>query len=174
MSVTKKRCSKSPLVIVVFFLVLSASRISVIHALDVTVRIPEKYTNIVAGERIYFEIDLKYPENRTRKDLRMEYEITNQGETVAQAKVLKAIETQSAFTDFLVIPESAENGLYKLNIKILDYENLNEESFTTFSVTEKGNELRIYFVILLSAISIFGLVVIWEIKKIRYTALSRM
>jgi len=34
-----------------------------VAALSISVHVPEKYTDVEAGERFYFEIDVKYPEN---------------------------------------------------------------------------------------------------------------
>ena len=46
---------------------------------------------------------------------------------IAQSKVLKAIETQASFMDFIVIPESAKPGMHIIKVKITDYEGLSEE-----------------------------------------------
>jgi len=62
-------------------------------ALSISVHVPEKYTDVEAGERFYFEIDIKYPENTSRKDLRLNYVILRDGAIIAQAKFLKAPHT---------------------------------------------------------------------------------
>ena len=54
-------------------------------ALSIVVHVPEKYTDVEVGERFYFELDIKYPENPSRKDLRLNYEIIEEGNIVAQA-----------------------------------------------------------------------------------------
>ncbi len=136
------------------------------YALSINAHVPEKYAEIEAGERIYFEIEIKYPENPSRKDLRLEYEIKKEGKVIAQAKFLKAIETQASFVDYIVIPESTETGLYIINTKISDYEELSEEVSTTFSVKGKNNQLQIYFFIIIGLIVIFGIIISWEIRKI--------
>lgn len=131
-----------------------------VSALSVAVHIPEN-TDVQAGGRFYFEIDVKYPENPQRKDLRLEYKIlTFDGELIAQAKVLKAVETQISFMDFVTIPESAKKGFYIINVEIRDYEDLSEEVEASFQVTNKGEQIKIYFFVLLGMIILIGLLVI--------------
>ena len=135
-----------------------------VYALSIMVHVPEKYTDVEAGERFYFEIEIKYPENPSRKDLRLEYEIKKDDETIAQSKLLKAVETQASFMDFIVIPESAETGLYVINVKVSDYERLSEEVSASFHVVgEKGAQLRKYFLILLGVIILVGGLVVINI-----------
>jgi len=150
------------------------SNVSPASALSVSTNISEKYSEIQAGERLYFEIDIKYPENPKRKDLQLNYEVTKDNEVIAQSKVLKAIETQASFLDFIVIPESSDTGLYHLDIKISDYENLSEEVSTSFHVVgNKNQQLKVYFFILLGVISLVVILVIVNIivskKKLSLT-----
>lgn len=129
-------------------------------ALSIAVHVPEKYTDVEAGERFYFELEIKYPENPIRKDLRLEYEIRKEGELIAQSKVLKAIETQASFMDFIVIPESAEGGMHNIKVVISDYEDLKEEVSASFHVKKSGNEqLKTYFYILMGVIILVGVMV---------------
>lgn len=134
-------------------------------ALSLVIHVPEKYTTVLPGERFYFEIEVKYPENPVRKDLRLEYEIkTAEGKIIAQSKVLKAIETQASFMDFIVIPENAKEGLHTINIKVEDYESLNEEVGASFQVIgEKNDQLMIYIVIILGVILLVALLVIVQL-----------
>ena len=136
-------------------------------ALSAQVHIPEKYTDVLAGERLYFELEIKYPENRTRKDLRLEYEILEKGEVIAASKFLKAVETQASFMDYVVIPESAEQGLHEIKVKISDYENLSAEISASFKVTRKDNEIKIYFFIIIGLIVVFGGLISWEIGRLK-------
>ncbi len=132
-----------------------------VSALSLGVHVPEKYTDVIAGERFYFEIDIKYPENPSRKDLRLEYEIlTRDGESVSQSKALKAVETQASFIDFIVIPKSAKSGLHIINVKIKDYETLSEEVSSSFHVKTSNNEVTFYLVIIFAAIIFVGILVI--------------
>lgn len=156
--------------ILIFLLAVIFLTPTSVFALSIVVQIPEKYTDVQAGERFYFEIEIKYPENPLRKDLRLNYEISKDGEVIAQSKILKAIETQASFMDYIVIPTSAKGGLHIINIKITDYENLSEEAFASFQVIEKKNvQLKLYFFILLGAILFVGMLVlinIFLVKKI--------
>ena len=153
------------ILILAFLLTINLLNPSQIDALIVVVHVPEKYTDIQAGERFYFEIEIKYPENPKRKDLRLEYEIKKDDEVIAESKVLKAVETQASFMDFIVIPESAETGLHVINVKVADYENLSEEVSASFQVIgEKGTQLRMYFLILLGAIGFVGFLVVIQIS----------
>ena len=156
----KKMC----LVLVGIFLFGFFSLVSV-SALSVVVHVPEKYTDVMAGERFYFEIEVKYPENPQRKDLRLSYEILSyDGDVIAQSKVLKAIETQASFIDFIVIPESALEGMHIVKVKIQDYETLSEEVEASFHVTSGSfGQIKIYFFILLAATVVVGVLVVVSI-----------
>ena len=146
-----------------FFLINLAS----VSALSVVTHVPEKYTDVVAGERFYFEIEVKYPENPSRKDLKLNYEISKDGEVIAQSKVLKAIETQASFMDFIVIPESAEKGMHVIKVKISDYEDLSEEVEASFQVVSASGDIKIYFFILLGAVGLVGILVVINIFRSR-------
>ena len=100
---------KKYILIILLILTLNFLSLASVSALSIVVHVPEKYTDVQAGERFYFEIGIEYPENPSRKDLRLNYEIlTQEGEVIAQSKILKAIETQASFIDYILIPESAE------------------------------------------------------------------
>src|SRR3989339_157453 len=95
---------KKYLLLILFLLIINFSNFISVSALSVAVHVPEKYTDVVAGERFYFEIEVKYPENPKRKDLKLNYEIIDSdGKLIAQSKVLKAVETQASFIDFFII-----------------------------------------------------------------------
>ena len=134
-------------------------------ALSLVVHVPEKYTDVTAGERFYFEIEVKYPENPSRKDLRLEYEIlTEQGDLVSQSKALKAVETQASFIDFIVIPESASSGLHIINVKVKDYESLSEEVSSSFHIKGAGTDkITVYLMIILGAVILVGILVVISI-----------
>lgn len=156
------------LIIIIFLLAFGFVGVPLVHALSTTVHVPEKYTEVEAGERLYFEIDIKYPENPRRKDLRLQYKITKDGETIAQAKVLKAVETQASFIDFIVIPESAKKGLHIITISISDYEVLDEEVLASFHVIgSRVKQITLYFFILLGVILLVALLVVIDIFFIK-------
>ena len=151
-----------PILFILFFFYFIS--ISFVSALSIVVHVPEKYTDVQAGERFYFEIEIKYPENPSRKDLRLNYEILKDEEVIAQSKVLKAVETQASFIDFIVIPESADSGLHIIKVKISDYEVLSEEVSASFQVVSKGSgPVKTYFFILLGATILVGILVVINI-----------
>jgi len=139
-----------------------------VSALSIVTHVPEKYTDVVAGERFYFEIEIKYPENPSRRDLTLNYEIFEDDNVIAHSKVLKAIETQASFTDFIVIPESAEKGMHIIKVGISDYGNLSEEVEASFQVVSSRDEqMRLYFFITLGVIVLVGIVIIRVVLKER-------
>ena len=158
---------KSTIRVLILLLTLYLTGTPAVHALSIAAHVPEKYTDVFAGERFYFELDIKYPENPIRKDLRLTYEITKDGELIAQSKVLKAVENQASFVDFIVIPENAETGLYLVNVSIQDYGDLAEEVSASFHVVNPDSQqLRLYFFILLGAILVVVLISIYEVYRI--------
>ena len=111
---------KKYVLIILFFVALNFFSMPFISALSIVIYVPEKYVDVQAGERVYFGIEIKYPENPSRKDLKLEYVVVNkENNVIAQSKVLKAIETQASFIDFIVISESAETGLHLIKIRLL-------------------------------------------------------
>lgn len=151
---------------ILFLLVIILWPESQVFAFNAAIHVPEKYTDVLAGERFYFEVDIKYPENISRKDLRLEYDITKNGEIISQSKFLKAVETQASFMDYVVVPSSAEAGLYEIVVRISDYQNLDEKTSTSFNVISKDNSMLYYFLILLGAIALFGVFVTVEIRRL--------
>lgn len=113
------------------------SFISSVSSLSISVDIPEKYMEVHAGEKFYFEVEVKYPENNIRKDLIFEFDVKKGDEIISHSKTLKAIETQMSFLDSINIPEDTDNGLYTLQVSVSDYDDLYEEVSTTFQVVEK-------------------------------------
>jgi len=144
-------------VVIVLFILISFLKMA--SAMTATINIPEKYSEVVAGDAVYFETTVQWPENTERKDLRMEYSVRNKkGEEVAYLKVLKAIETQASFMDSISIPESLEPGIYRIYLNMTDYSDLNQEVVASFKVTSKTNFLNTYLPIILG---FFGLVAVF-------------
>ncbi|GAF87267.1 unnamed protein product, partial [marine sediment metagenome] len=59
---------KKSLVILTVF-ILSLFSLICVSALSADIHISDKYTKVSADERIYFKVDIYYPENTVRKDL---------------------------------------------------------------------------------------------------------
>lgn len=149
--------SRTSLFIVLFMAVLLMP--SLVLAMSITLSIPEKYSEIKAGETIYFKTEVKWPENVGRKDLRIEYSIQNKdGNEVAYLKVLKAIETQASFMDSISIPESTPPGMYKISAVFNDYKDLNQEAIASFNVAKVDNNVEKYLLIIMG---ILGIIVIF-------------
>lgn len=146
------------LVIVIFAVGVTPS-----YAMNISVRIGDRHTEVLGGDRLYFEIDIKYPENPSRKDLRLEYQIIKDDTVIARQKVLRAIETQISFLDYIVIPQHATSGEYEINVIVTDYEKLHKEVSATFNVLKGREQVATYFLILLGAILLVAVLVISHI-----------
>jgi hypothetical protein len=146
----------------IVLLALLATSTENASALSIAVHVPEKYTVVQPGDRFYFELEIKYPENPERKDLKLDYEVlTKDGEIIAQSKVLKAVETQASFMDFIIIPETAKKGMHIIKVGISDYENLEEEVEASFQVIpDSADQIKLYFFVLLSILLIVGILVV--------------
>jgi len=151
----------------IFLILISISSIISISALTLNVDVPDKYSKINAGERFFFILVIKYPENPARIDLRLNYEIRNEkGELVAQSKVLKAIQTQASFIDSIVLPDNLDSGLYTIDILINDYGELKEKVGSSFQVTSKiSDKITIYFYIIMLSMGFLTILVIYDLFK---------
>jgi hypothetical protein len=129
------------------------------------VNVPEKYSEVSAGESVYFETSIKWPENMGRKDLRIEYSVQDkEGEEIAYIKVLKAIETQASFMESINIPESTSPGVYYLSLKIMDYNDLNQEIGVSFKVGKPSEQKVFYFLwIILSILGVVAIAVLIQL-----------
>jgi|GEM_PF-1185365 len=150
--------------LVIFFFFISFHEA---QALIISVNVPEKYTEVKAGERLYFEVEIRYPENPSRKDLRLVYKVLEGEEIITESKFLKAVETQASFVDYMVIPESAGSGLHRIVVEITDYEELNQEVYASFNVVAQKDEMKIYFILIMSAIVFVGLVITLQIRRMK-------
>ena len=87
---------------------------------------------------------------------------------IAQSKVLKAVETQASFIDSIAIPSSVQNGIYTLEVRILDYAELDEEISTSFHVVSlESDKLQLYFIILILVVVFIGVLVLYDLKMNR-------
>lgn len=140
------------IIILAFFLPLST------HAATALIHVPEKYSVVKAGQRFYYQLDIVYPENNRRRDLDILYTVSKGGNVIARAKFLKAIETQSSFIDFFVIPEDAPSGLYTIEVEVTTVDSGAKWGgiSATFRITNDPNWPLIYFIVLLCAILLTG------------------
>jgi uncharacterized protein YceK len=155
-----KRCITASVFLFMVFWVLPGAA----SAMTITVGIPEKYSEVQAGEKVYFETEVKWPENIGRKDLRIEYSVKDKnGQEMAYLKVLKAIETQASFMDSISIPESIPSGMYKISATFSDYKNLNQEVAASFNVTKSNNNIQMYLFIIIGILSVITIFVVIEL-----------
>jgi len=151
-------------------IVFSFINIISVSALSITVNVPEKYNEVNAGERFYFEISVKYPENPTRIDLRLTYEVIDKnGEVIASAKALKAVEIQASFIDFIVLPDDMDLGKHDISISVRDYGDLDEKVGASFNVTKNRVEtlFTIVYVLIGAVLLLAVLIVIVLIRRRR-------
>jgi len=141
------------------------------QAISISARISDQSTEVSGGDRLYFEVEIKYPENPQRKDLRLEYQIIKpdpagtpgNGEIIASEKVLRAVETQISFLDYIVVPKSTQSGTYNLQVIVTDYSDLHKEVSATFKVTKGQDQIVTYFFILIGAMLLVAVLVIIQI-----------
>jgi len=140
-----------------------------VFALSLTVDVPDKYNKVSAGERFFFTLAVKYPENPTRIDLRLNYEVRNEaGDLVASSKVLKAVETQASFIDSIVIPEDVNSGFHTIDILINDYGDMDEKVGSSFHVTGKETDrTNTYLLIIAVAVVFIGILIVYDILRRR-------
>jgi hypothetical protein len=148
------------IVLFTFILILKFS-----SAMSIAIDIPEKYSEVQAGEKVYFQTEVKWPENDGRKDLRIEYSIKNsEGTEIAYLKVLKAVETQASFMDSISIPESTPGGNYKIYVNFNDYKDLSHEVAASFVIKNKtADPLQRYMLIGFGILVVITLVIVIEL-----------
>jgi hypothetical protein len=148
--------------ILLFILIFSFVNVS---ALTLTVDIPDKYAKVSAGERFFFTLVVKYPENPSRIDLRLNYEVRNEyGDLVAQSKVLKAVQTQASFIDSIILPENLESGFHTIDILVTDYGNLDEKVGSSFQITgKKSDQITMYFYIIMGSVGLLILLILYDL-----------
>lgn len=140
------------------------------YAFSLTTRIGDQSTEVKAGDRLYFDVEIKWPENPRRQDLRVEYQILDNGEVIASEKVLRAVETQASFLDYLVVPTNTKSGMKEFNVIIQTYDgSLKEELKATFYVMETSNQTLLYFLILAGAIVLVVALVVFQIIMLSRT-----
>jgi hypothetical protein len=150
---------------IIFFISIQS-----VFAISITMHIQEDYNTVQKGERLYYDVEVKYPENPNgnREDVTFTIQIISNEEIIAESKLLKAIETQISFTDYLIIPKAAKTGKAIINIKVENFDSLSKEVRTTFYITNASkSEFQNYFYILLSVIIIAGIIIFIEIYYFR-------
>ncbi|MBT3642749.1 hypothetical protein HN604_02240 [archaeon] len=139
-------------------------------AISITMHVQEEYTTVQTGEKLYYDVEVKYPENPlgNREDVTFTIQIISNEEVIAESKLLKAIETQISFTDYILIPETAKSGQATIKVQVENFDALSEDIQTTFYITKNSeNDFKYYFKILLIVIILIGAIIIAEIYYFR-------
>ncbi len=136
-----------------------------VHAASVVVSIPESDSIVKAGERVYFQIDFLYPDNQGRHDFTIAYNLAEGEAIIASAQVIKAVETQASFSDYMVVPANAGSGLHTIRISITDDHGASIASGAadSFQVQSNYDWATIEFFILLAAILLVGGIVVIDV-----------
>ena len=143
------------------------------RAMSATVNIPENYAEVHAGEKVYIETEIKWPENDYRKDLIIEYSVKDQnGEEIAYLKTLKAIETQASFMESIAIPDSTKGGTYRVDVTIKDYEALNQDVVASFKVVAIGKDLFNTYLLIILGVVVF-IAILLTVNVLALTNLRR-
>lgn len=138
------------------------------YAVDIEVKVPEEYVEVRAGEEIGFDIDIKYPENPSRKEIELNYEIKKGDDVLLRQKDSKFIETGALFAKFISIPDDADTGLYVLNVDIVDFgEVIKSDSVNFYIIGNKEEKIRMYFLVVFGAIIalVFGFIIARDLIK---------
>ena len=143
------------------------------HALSLSAYISDQSTEVSPGDRLYFDVEIKYPENPARRDLRLTYEILEDGKSIANEKVLGAVETQASFLDYIVVPQSIKGGAHELKVTVEDYNALHQEVSASFKVIKGIDQVTVYFFILLGAVVLVGGLVLAQIRFERGSTMTK-
>lgn len=139
-----------------------------VFAISIVSRILERYQGVYPEERVYFQVEVKYPESPTMADLRFNYIVEKNGNVAAESKVLKAFETQVSFMDFLILPQDSEVNLHDSRIEVRDYGDLSEEVSTSFKFSKKGfDRIAIYFFTIAGMLGILEILIMIDILRRR-------
>ncbi|NPE26769.1 hypothetical protein HNV12_02065 [Methanococcoides sp. SA1] len=147
-------------VVVLISMLISLQMVS---ALEVSLSIPDKYQKVQAGERLFFEIQLKNIESAGRHDISLDYIIKKNDVVITSRRELKAVETQASFLASIKVPEETISGMYDIEVKVND-ESVSQSSF--FVKSSDLTQVKIYLLLLTFAIIIIGFLIFWELHKL--------
>ena len=85
---------------------------------DVEIKVPESYSKIFPGERVFAEIRLFNLRGVGKVDVKVKYSIKNsEGTTVTSGSTVIAVETQASFVRSLSLPSDIEPGSYIFSVE---------------------------------------------------------
>jgi len=147
----------------VIVLISLLTSVQMVSALEVSLSIPDKYQKVQAGERLFFEVQLKNIENAGRHDISLDYIIKKNDVVITSRRELKAVETQASFLASIKVPEETISGIYDIEVKIND-EFVSQSSF--FVRSSELAQVKIYLLLLTIAVIIIGILIFWELHKL--------
>lgn len=137
-----------------------------VQALDVSITIPDKYQTVTAGDTLNFQIQIENIAEAGRKDISLEYYIKKGDIIINYKKEIKAVETQASFLSTIQVPEETLPGVYDLVVNI----NSNKTATSMFRVkSSEIGQIRNYLILLTAAVFIVGILITWELHKLRRT-----
>lgn len=148
----------------VFFLTF----IPCVMAFEVDVNIPERYLDVNAGDRVGFEVDVRYPENSVKKDIEIYYEIKSGDNIVFDSSVIKSIEKSAFFIDFINLSKGLNTGTYTLNVTAVDFGDVFVYDTADFDVTgSRDEEIRTYLLVFfgIAVVFVFVFVILKDVAK---------
>ena len=90
--------------------------------------------------------------------------VKEDGKEIASEQVLRAVETQASFLDYIVVPKSAKGGMHELDAAISGYSGtLNQTVSATFTVTSGIDKITMYFFIIIGVMALVALLVVVQI-----------
>ncbi|MEJ0053953.1 MAG: hypothetical protein WDN10_04505 [bacterium] len=134
-----------------------------VHAASVALSIPDRYAQVDPDDRFYYQLNVLYPENVQRRDLTVTYRVEEGQATIVSGQYLRAVETQASFSDYIVIPTDAREGLHTIEIAVTDGDKPLAQVSGSFQVNPQEDWVMIYFSILLAAVLLVGVGLFVEI-----------
>jgi len=159
----KKNLTATIFIWYVIVLISLLTSVQVVSALEVSLSIPDKYQKVQAGERLFFEVQLKNIENAGRHDISLDYILKKNDVIITSRRELKAVETQASFLASIKVPEETISGIYDIEVKIND-EFVSQSSF--FVKSSELAQVKIYLLLLTITIIIIGILIFWELHKL--------
>lgn len=143
------------IVLVVMLLLMGSAPLFVpdsVSAANLAVRIQNAAQEVVGGDRLYFDVDMDYPENTIDKTVTLEYQIFDGEDLILSEKSERGIGKRISFTDYMIVPTSVTSGTKTLIITVHGSSSgLEEVASGTFRVLKGRDQITLYGWIILVA-----------------------
>ncbi|MGK0209666.1 MAG: hypothetical protein ACI83O_000948 [Patescibacteria group bacterium] len=136
------------------FFIFVLCGLNLVDSLGATVSIPKGFGDVSAGEQLHFIVDVMYPEQVGRSDLRFDYKIIQGGKVLISGQSVRAIETRMSFVDVLTIPSNAYLGNYELVVGISNSYDIDEFASTSFYLSKGQWGVTILHLFIFAGISL--------------------